>query len=46
MTFDQLYKKHYVQIYRFCYRFTGDREMAGDLAQEAFLKLPFTSKQL
>ena len=39
MTFDQLYKKHYAQIYRFCYRFNGDSDRAGDITQEAFMKL-------
>ena len=39
MTFDQLYKKHYVQIYRFCYRYTGDGDRAGDITQETFMKL-------
>ena len=39
MTFDQLYKKHYVQIYRFCYRFTADKDKAEDITQETFMKL-------
>ncbi len=39
MTFDQLYEKHYAPIYRFCYRFTGDRDTAGDITQETFMKL-------
>jgi len=39
MTFDKLYNQHYEQIYRYCYRFVNNRETAGDIAQETFLKL-------
>lgn len=39
MTFDQLYRQYYVQIFKFCYRFAGDQELAGDLTQDTFLKL-------
>jgi RNA polymerase sigma-70 factor (ECF subfamily) len=39
MTFDQIYRQYYVQIYKFCFRFTGNSEVAGDLTQDTFLKL-------
>lgn len=39
MTFEQLYQQHYQQIFKFCYRFVADRERAGDLTQDTFLKL-------
>jgi RNA polymerase sigma factor (sigma-70 family) len=39
MTFEELYQKHYKQIYAFCYRFIGQQEKVGDLTQETFLRL-------
>jgi RNA polymerase sigma-70 factor, ECF subfamily len=34
----ELFARHYEKVARWCYRFTGDREAAADLAQEVFLK--------
>jgi RNA polymerase sigma factor (sigma-70 family) len=39
MNFEQLYQKHYRQIYAFCYRSIDQREKVGDLTQETFLRL-------
>lgn len=35
---DELFSRHYQDVARWCLRFTGDRELAADLAQEVFLK--------
>jgi RNA polymerase sigma-70 factor (ECF subfamily) len=35
---DELFARHYERVARWCYRFTGERESAADLAQEAFIK--------
>jgi RNA polymerase sigma-70 factor (ECF subfamily) len=35
---NQLFERYYERVGRWCYRFTGDREAAADLAQEVFLK--------
>jgi RNA polymerase sigma-70 factor (ECF subfamily) len=35
---DELFQRHYLRVARWCFRFTGDREAAADLAQEVFLK--------
>jgi RNA polymerase sigma-70 factor (ECF subfamily) len=35
---ERLFASHYEQVARWCFRFTGDRESALDLAQEVFLK--------
>lgn len=35
---DRLFERYYERVGRWCYRFTGDRESAADLAQEVFLK--------
>ena len=35
---DDLFARHYERVARWCYRFTGERESAADLAQEVFLK--------
>jgi RNA polymerase sigma-70 factor (ECF subfamily) len=35
---DRLFTSYYERVGRWCYRFTGDRESAADLAQEVFLK--------
>jgi RNA polymerase sigma-70 factor (ECF subfamily) len=35
---DELFSRHYERVARWCYRMTGDREAAADLAQEVFLK--------
>lgn len=34
----ELFGRYYEKVGRWCFRFTGDREAAADLAQEAFLK--------
>jgi RNA polymerase sigma-70 factor (ECF subfamily) len=35
---DRLFASYYERVGRWCYRFTGDRESAADLAQDVFLK--------
>jgi RNA polymerase sigma-70 factor (ECF subfamily) len=35
---EELFARHYVRVGRWCYRFTGNRELAADLAQDVFLK--------
>ena len=35
---EELFQRHYLRVARWCYRFTGDRESAADLAQDVFLK--------
>jgi RNA polymerase sigma-70 factor, ECF subfamily len=35
---EELFKRHYVRVARWCFRYTNDRESAADLAQEVFLK--------
>lgn len=35
---EELFRRHYTQVARWCYRFTNDRDAAADLAQEVFLK--------
>jgi RNA polymerase sigma-70 factor (ECF subfamily) len=35
---DRLFASYYERVGRWCYRFTGDRDSAADLAQEVFLK--------
>ena len=35
---DELFSRYYEQVARWCYRFTGSREAAADLAQNVFLK--------
>jgi RNA polymerase sigma-70 factor, ECF subfamily len=35
---DQLFARYYERVGRWCFRFTGDRDAAADLAQEVFLK--------
>lgn len=37
--FNQLFARHQRKVALWCLRFTGDREMAADLAQEVFLKV-------
>jgi len=39
MDFKQVYNKYYVQIFKFCHRFTGDQEISKDITQEVFLRL-------
>lgn len=39
MTFDELYQAHFEQIFKFCYRYVGDDDLAGDLCQDTFIKL-------
>lgn len=36
---DELFRRHYAQVARWCFRFSGDRESAADLAQEIFAKV-------
>jgi RNA polymerase sigma-70 factor (ECF subfamily) len=35
---DRLFSHYYERVGRWCFRFTGERESAADLAQEVFLK--------
>ena len=35
---EELFRRHYAQVARWCYRFTNDRDAAADLAQDVFLK--------
>ncbi len=35
---DELFRRYHTKVAAWCYRFTGDRESAGDLAQEIFLR--------
>jgi len=35
---EPLFARYYERVGRWCYRFTGEREAAADLAQEVFLK--------
>jgi RNA polymerase sigma-70 factor (ECF subfamily) len=35
---DELFARYYERVARWCYRFSGDRDRASDLAQEVFLK--------
>jgi RNA polymerase sigma factor (sigma-70 family) len=35
---DELFDRYYDRVAKWCYRFTGERESAADLAQEVFLK--------
>jgi RNA polymerase sigma-70 factor (ECF subfamily) len=35
---NQLFERYYAKVAAWCYRTTGDRESASDLAQEVFLK--------
>ncbi len=37
--FDTLVRKHYNNIYAYCYRRTGNEQTAADLTQEVFLRL-------
>ena len=37
--FQSIYENNFTRIYRFIYRFLGDRHLAEDLTQETFLKL-------
>src|SRR5215813_2766535 len=36
---NELFRRHYAQVARWCFRFSGDRESAADLAQEIFAKV-------
>ena len=36
--FGDVFRRHITRVTNWCYRLTGDREQAGDLAQEVFLK--------
>ena len=35
---DELFRRYYERVGRWCFRLTGDRESAADLAQEVFVK--------
>ncbi len=35
---DELFHRHLARVVAWCYRFTGDRQLAPDLAQEVFIK--------
>lgn len=35
---DELFERHYVRVSRWCFRITGDRELAADVAQHVFIK--------
>lgn len=35
---EELFRRHYAQVARWCFRFTNDRDAAADLAQDVFLK--------
>lgn len=35
---DELFQRYHTKVAAWCYRFTNDRESAGDLAQEIFLR--------
>ena len=37
--FEQLVRKHYQNIYAYCYRQTGNQSVAADLTQDIFFKL-------
>ena len=37
--FDTLVRKHYTNIYQYCYRRTHDENVAADLTQDVFLKM-------
>ena len=39
MNIEELYKKHYSDLYRFAYQLSQSVDIAQDLVQEAFLKL-------
>lgn len=39
MVFEELYQSHYEQIFKFCYRFVNDADLAGDITQDTFIKL-------
>ncbi len=36
---DQLLSRYHVRVAKWCYRFTGDRDSAADLAQDALLRV-------
>jgi len=35
---DQLFARHYTRVARWCFRITGDRDVAADVAQNVFIK--------
>jgi RNA polymerase sigma-70 factor (ECF subfamily) len=35
---DELFSRYHARVALWCYRFTGDRELAADLAQDVFLR--------
>ena len=39
MNFQELYQSYYEQIYKFCYRFVSDPDLAGDITQDTFVKM-------
>lgn len=38
LAFSQLFERHHVEIYHLAYRLTRDREVAADVAQEAWIR--------
>ncbi len=36
---EELFRRHYARVARWCFRFIGDRDAAADLAQEIFAKV-------
>lgn len=36
---EELFRRHYARVARWCFRFIGDRDSAADLAQEIFAKV-------
>lgn len=43
--FDELYQKHFAEIYRHCYRIVRNKEDAEELANETFVKAHFHRNQ-
>lgn len=35
---DQLFERHYTRVARWCFRITGERDVAADVAQNVFIK--------
>ena len=39
MSFHEIYERHHAALFRYLHRYTGDGDLADDLAQEAFVRL-------
>ena len=39
MSFHETYERHHASLFRYLHRYTGDGDLADDLAQEAFVRL-------